>query len=137
MSPEEFIKRWIQKFNAADVDGLVELYAEDAINNQVVLPSPLVGRQAIKAMFQLEFSRVDMVCIEENIYVCGDTAILQWKDPLGLRGCGFFKLHNNQIVHQKGYFDQLNFFKAQGLDEDYSILCPGADALKALQHGYR
>ena len=55
-----------------------------------------------------------MVCIEERIYECGDTAILQWRDPMGLKGCGFFQFRDNQIVHQKGYFDQLSFFRAQG-----------------------
>ena len=72
-------------------------------------------------MFETEFSRATMVGIEERIYECGDTAILQWRDPLGLRGCGFFQLKDDQIICQKGYFDQLSFFKAQGLDvpDDY------------------
>lgn len=53
--------------------------------------------------------------IEERIYECGDTAILQWRDPIGLKGCGFFQSKDIEIVHQKGYFDQLTFFKAQGI----------------------
>ena len=44
-----------------------------------------------------------------------DTAILQWRDPIGLKGCGFFQFKDNQIIHQKGYFDQLTFFQAQGI----------------------
>ncbi|MDJ0750506.1 MAG: nuclear transport factor 2 family protein [Woeseiaceae bacterium] len=121
MTPTDFIRSWIAKFNAADVDGLAGLYAQDAINDQVVFSAPLQGREAIKEMFEVEFSRATMVCIEERIYECGDTAILQWRDPLGLRGCGFFQLRDGQIVHQKGYFDQLSFFRAQGLEvpDDY------------------
>lgn len=121
MTPLELVKEWVQRFNKADAEGLAALYAPDAINDQVVFSEPLKGRNAIREMFELEFARATMVCIEERIYECHDTAILQWRDPLGLRGCGFFEVRDDQIVHQKGYFDQLSFFKAQGLEvpDDY------------------
>lgn len=121
MTPKELVKEWIVRFNNGDASGLAALYAADAINDQVVFSSPLRGREAIRQMFELEFSRATMVCIEECIYECGDTAILQWRDPLGLRGCGFFQVSNGEIVHQKGYFDQLSFFRQQGLPvpDDY------------------
>lgn len=123
MTPRQVIKKWIECFNAADVDGLMALYAADAVNDQVVFSAPLTGSAAIRGMFELEFSRAKMICIEENIYACGDVAILQWRDPLGLRGCGFFTVSDGRIVHQKGYFDQLTFFKVQGLPipEDYLV----------------
>lgn len=121
MSPRELIEVWIEKFNSADVDGLANLYAPDAVNDQVVFSAPMRGREAIAEMFEIEFSRATMVCIAERIYECGDTAILQWRDPLGLRGCGFFRIENDQIIQQTGYFDQLSFFRAQGLavPDDY------------------
>ena len=121
MTPTAVIRKWIECFNAADVDGLMALYAADAVNDQVVFTEPLYGSDAIRKMFELEFSRAKMVCIEEQIYADGDTAMLQWRDPLGLRGCGFFTVRNGRIVHQKGYFDQLTFFKVQGLPvpQDY------------------
>ena len=121
VTPKEIIRKWIDFFNAADVDGLTSLYATEAVNDQVVFSAPLEGRAAIRKLFELEFSRAKMVCIEEHIYECGDTAILQWKDPLGLRGCGFFTVRDGQIVYQKGYFDQLTFFRIQGLPvpQDY------------------
>ncbi|MCB1581695.1 MAG: nuclear transport factor 2 family protein [Marinicella sp.] len=115
MTPTELIELWVERFNQADVEGLVALYAANAINDQVVFNEPLVGKPAIKDMFELEFSRATMVCIKEKIYQCDDTVILQWRDPLGLRGCGFFQVDDNLIVHQKGYFDQLTFFKIQQL----------------------
>ncbi len=121
MTPLELVNEWVERFNSADAEGLAGLYAPNAINDQVVFSEPLKGRKAIREMFEIEFSRATMVCIEERIYECGDTAILQWRDPLGLRGCGFFEVKDGQIVHQKGYFDQLSFFKAQGLEvpDDY------------------
>ena len=63
-----------------------------------------------------------MHCIVERIYESGDdTAIMQWRDPNGLRGCGFFTVRGGLIRHQRGYFDQLTFFRAQGLPipDDY------------------
>ena len=121
LTPKEIIREWIQRFNAGDVDGLAELYAKDVVNDQVVFSQPLHGRQKVREMFELEFSRATMTCIEETIYECDDTAILQWRDPNGLRGCGFFQIRDGRIVHQKGYFDQLTFFRAQGLPipDDY------------------
>jgi len=121
MTPTEVIRKWIDTFNLADIDGLAELYSIDAVNEQVVFSEPLRGREAIRKLLELDFSRAKMICIEERIYECGDTAILQWRDPKGFKGCGFFQIENDHIIYQKGYFDQLSFFKAQGLPipEDY------------------
>jgi limonene-1,2-epoxide hydrolase len=114
MTPKQVVELWIERFNAGDVAGLAALYAEDAVNHQVVM-QPLVGRAAIRHMFEVEFGRASMVCERENLFECGDFAILEWRDPLGLRGCGFFQVRDDRIVFQRGYFDQLSFFRAQGL----------------------
>ena len=42
-------------------------------------------------MFIDEFSSAEMTCIIENIFEDGKWAIPEWKDPLGLRGCGFLR----------------------------------------------
>lgn len=115
MSLTNLIRNWINHFNAGDIEGLIAMYAEDAVNEQAVLSEPLRGRTAIRELFEADFARAKMVCIEEKVYECGDTAILQWRDPIGLQGCGFFQFKDDRIVHQKGYFDQLTFFRAQGL----------------------
>lgn len=121
MTPTDLMRQWIEKFNAADIDGLTEMYAEEVVNDQAVFHEPIVGREAVRKLFELDFSRAKMVCIEVRIYECGDTAILQWRDPAGFEGCGFFKFLNGQIIHQKGYFDQLSFFRANNLPipDDY------------------
>ena len=41
-------------------------------------------------MFSDEFAVAEMTAIVENIFEDGQWAILEWKDSLGLRGCGFF-----------------------------------------------
>jgi limonene-1,2-epoxide hydrolase len=108
------VKSWVDRFNAGDVDGLCALYHEDAVNHQVVT-DPLEGIAAIRAMFETEFGRAEMVCNVEKIHEAGDWAILEWTDPLGLRGCGFFHVVDGRIKFQRGYFDQLTFFRVQGL----------------------
>ncbi len=114
MTPAELVREWIRRFNAGDADGLAELYAPNAVNHQVVT-DPLEGREAIRRMFVIDFSRATMVCLEESLFSCGDWAILEWRDPAGLRGCGFFRIQEAQIVFQRGYFDQLSFFRQQGI----------------------
>lgn len=121
MSPREIVEEWVKKFNDADINGLSALYAKNAVNHQVVA-DPLEGRDAIRKMFEIEFGRAEMVCEVENIFEDGEWAILEWKDPLGLRGCGFFHIKNDQIHFQRGYFDQLSFFRIQGLPVPKSYL---------------
>ena len=114
MTPRELVQKWVQLFNQADIDALMSLYAPGATNHQVVT-DPLRGREEIRHMFQVEFGRARMTCLIENIFEDGDWAILEWRDPKGLRGCGFFQIQQDQIIFQRGYFDQLSFFRQQGL----------------------
>lgn len=114
MSPKDIVKKWTEAFNNKDADALAELYAADAINHQVVT-DPIIGREAIKQMFVTEFAKAEMVCIPENIFRDGEWAILEWKDPLGLRGCGFFHIVNGKIIFQRGYWDKLSFLHQHNL----------------------
>ena len=89
MSPKEIILIWVELFNRSDYIGLGELYTEDCINHQT--PNGIVqGKDAIISMFKSEFEKFKMVCLIENIFEEGNVGILEWKDPKGLRGCGFF-----------------------------------------------
>ena len=114
VSPCRFVEDWVDAFNRADVDALVGFYAEDAVNHQVA-ESPVHGRDAFRRMFAEGFAAATMVCIVEQILEDGAWAILEWRDPLGLRGCGFFHVVNDQIVFQRGYWDKLSFLKSHGL----------------------
>lgn len=114
VSPKDVVQAWVAAFNAGDVDALAALYAEDAVNHQIAY-EPLRGRAAIRGLFEMEFGRADMTCIVENLFEDGDWAILEWTDPNGLRGSGFFQVLDGRIAFQRGYFDKLSFFKAQGL----------------------
>jgi hypothetical protein len=70
------------------MESLAALCAEDAINHQVV-QEPVVGRAAVRAMFE-------------------------WRDPGGLRGCGFFNVVEGRIRFQRGDWDRLSFLRQQG-----------------------
>lgn len=114
MSPREIVEAWVERFNAGDADGLAALYAPDAVNHQVV-QEPVVGRAAIREMFVREFATAEMVCIVEAIHEAGEVAALEWRDPLGLRGSGFFTVRDGLIVFQRGYWDRLSFLKLHDL----------------------
>jgi limonene-1,2-epoxide hydrolase len=114
MTPRELVLAWVDAFNKADSQALANLYTETAINHQVAEP-PVVGRAAILDMFRAGFEAADMVCIVENIFEDGEWAILEWRDPLGLRGCGFFHVVAGQIIFQRGYWDKLTFLRQHHL----------------------
>lgn len=110
----DVVNAWVEAFNRADVEALAALYAVDATNHQVVR-EPVRGRSAIAAMFQREFAQATMVCIVEHLFEDGEWAILEWRDPAGLRGCGFFHVVAGLIRFQRGYWDQLSFRRLHGL----------------------
>ena len=114
MSAKKLVEKWVKAFNSGDADALAAFYSENAVNHQVA-ESPVEGREAIRAMFEREFSQAEMTCQVENIFEDGEWAILEWKDPLGLRGCGFFHVQNGKIVFQRGYWDKLSYLKMHGL----------------------
>ena len=66
-------------------------------------------------MFASGFASANMVCIVENIFEEGEWAILEWRDPRDLRGCGFFHVVDGKIVFQRGYWDKLSFLRSQGM----------------------
>ncbi len=115
MSPRQVVEAWVAAFNRGDAAALGAMYLDEAINHQVA-NEPVQGRAAIEAMFAREFAAAEMVCIPENLFEDGDWAILEWRDPKGLRGCGFFKVIGGKIAFQRGYWDKLRFLRSQGLE---------------------
>ncbi len=112
MEPRDVVEKWVSAFNDADANALAALYANDAVNHQVV-QDPVEGKAAIREMFAREFASATMVCRVENLFQDGEWAILEWSDPLGLRGCGFFHVVDGLIAFQRGYFDRLSFREQQ------------------------
>ena len=113
-TPTETVRAWVEAFNSADTEVLSLLYSTSAINHQVTR-EPVQGRDAIRALFEQEFANAEMTCIIENLFEDGEWAILEWRDPLGLRGCGFFHVKDGLICFQRGYWDQLSFLRQHNL----------------------
>jgi limonene-1,2-epoxide hydrolase len=120
MRPRELVAAFVEAFNRGNPDEMAAFYAENAVNHQVVR-EPVEGRTAIREMFASEFAKAKMQCVVENIFEDHQWAILEWKDPIGLRGCGFFRIENDKIVFQRGYWDRLSFLRAHGLPLDGDI----------------
>lgn len=114
MRPKELIQKWVEAFNEGNAEKISEFYLDDAINHQVT-QDPVIGKRAIRKMFEDEFKQAEMNCIIANIFEDKNWGILEWKDPLGLRGCGFFEIENGKIKFQRGYWDQLSFLRMHKL----------------------
>ena len=114
MTPRELIEAWVEAFNARDVERLAAFYRDDAVNHQMP-ETPVTGRAAIRAMFAEGFALAEMVCIPVSIFADGEWGMLEWRDPLGLRGCGFFHIVDGLIVEQRGYWDKLSFLRLHRL----------------------
>jgi hypothetical protein len=104
MTTRETIERWVECFNAGDVEGIAGLYADDAVNHQIPL-EPVVGRPAIEEFHRQTFAGGPLTCSPINLVVEGDWGALEWTDPDGFRGCGFFLVRDGLIIEQRGYWD--------------------------------
>lgn len=114
MEPKELIRQWVALFNNSNAKALSDLYSDDAVNHQVP-NEPVEGKKAIRKMFEDEFEQSEMTCIVENIFEDKEWVILEWKDPHGLRGCGFFQINEDKIQFQRGYWDKLSFLRQHNL----------------------
>lgn len=106
--------KWVGAFNAHGAEEIASLYHENAVNHQAA-NAPVSGIAAIREMFVQEFAAADMTAIAENIFEDGQWAIPEWKDPLGLRGGGFFHVVNGKIRFQRGCWDNRSFLKQHTL----------------------
>ncbi len=105
---KQLIEAWVDAFNRADAQLLASLYAEGATNH-LMMQQPVIGRSNIREAFQQEFEEAQMFCIIEKIEGENHWATLEWKDPNGLKGHGYFEIKDEKIVFQRGYWDKLSF----------------------------
>ena len=114
MSSKSIITQWVEFFNAGDASALSFLYHSSAIK-EFATGKRIEGRKNIWDTYKQEFSSAKMVCIVDRMQASDDMATLEWKDPLGLRGCSIFKIVDEVIVHERVYFDKLSFLRAHKL----------------------
>lgn len=104
MGTRDTVEQWVQRFNAGDAGDIAALYAEDAVNHQIAL-APVEGRAAIEEFHRQSFAAGPLTCTPINLLIDGEWAALEWVDPNGFRGCGFFQVRDGLIVQQRGYWD--------------------------------
>lgn len=108
LSTRQTVQRWVDRFNDGDAAGIAALYADDAVNHQIPL-EPVVGRPAIEKFHRQTFSGGPLTCEPINLVADGEWVALEWIDPDGFRGCGFFRVRDGLIVYQRGYWDSAQF----------------------------
>jgi catechol 2,3-dioxygenase-like lactoylglutathione lyase family enzyme len=124
-TPKEILAEWARLMNTHEPEALAQLYDESATNLQVALGKPLLGRQAILEDFRVFFSNIpDSFTTVENLFEDGEWAILEWSGggtfkptakAFALRGCGFFRVKDEKIVFQRGYWDKFTWYTQVGL----------------------
>lgn len=124
-SPKEIMLKWIEAMNVHDAELATSVYHEDAINLQVAIGKPLIGKDAIRKDF-IEFfqNNPDTFTKVENLFEDGEWVIIEWSGgatfkPTGksykLCGCGFFHIVDGKIKFQRGYWDKVTWFGQVGL----------------------
>ncbi len=123
----EVVEAFFDAFNRHDVDALVALYAEDALNHQMPT-APLRGRESIRQSFVEGFAAIpDMGCRVVNLMSDGEWGAAEWEGwgthhaegvprrPYRMNGCGFFRVQGGLIVEQRGYWDSATMAHQAGI----------------------
>src|SRR5687767_14140546 len=113
------IRKWVKAFNTGDAELGASCYDDKAVNLQIAIGTPLVGKQAIYEDLKAFFAAIpDNYTRVENLFEDGNWVILEWsgggtfygrKGSKGkkftLKGSGFFKFRKGKIILQRGYWD--------------------------------
>lgn len=113
MTPRQIVELWMQRFYAADIEGMVALYAPDALNHQMPDP-PARGHAAIREMLKGYVSAPSQPGSISRFHVDGDTVIVEWGEPDGFRGCDFYEVKDGLITEQRGYWDKQSMQRFYG-----------------------
>ncbi|THD65714.1 nuclear transport factor 2 family protein [Robertkochia marina] len=108
MKPQEIVNKWINCYNEGDADALAAFYHENAVNDRVA-DAALEGRKKITERYKQEFASIRMQVKICNLHEAEPWVITEWEDQLGFRGCIFFHIENDKIIHQKSYWDSLSY----------------------------
>ena len=125
---KDVIRSWVEAYNKRDANAAAGLYHPKAVNLQVAVGAPLIGRKAIYEQLVGFFKAIpDNFTKIENLFEDGSWVILEWtgggtfyKTPRSkgkafrFEGCGFFKVKNRKIVFQRGYWDMKKWEQVTG-----------------------
>jgi steroid delta-isomerase-like uncharacterized protein len=127
----EVVEAWPRYFSAHDVDGLVSLYTENAVYEDVPWGHTWRGKTQVRAMLQGFFrawSDLKMQCT--STFRGEDRAAIEWlltgtqlalpnKGPVqgaySLRGVTIIELQDGKIRHSRDYWDYVTLLRQVGL----------------------
>lgn len=123
-TPKQVVKEWIRCWDTRNADEAIELYHEEAVNLQLAVGHPLVGKKAIhKEMVDFFHAIPDSFTHEENFLEDGEWVAVEWSGggtyqpsgkPFKLSGSGFFHVIDGKIKLQRGYWDKATLFGQMG-----------------------
>jgi steroid delta-isomerase-like uncharacterized protein len=136
-STKDIFEQWILAFQAKDIEALVSLYHDDAVNWQVA-DQPANGKEEIRTMMESFFAAFpDAYTKIENIMYDGEWASWEWTGggtflhdmgdikatggKFEIRGCGFFLIRDGKVKLQRGYWDKASWCRQIGIDPDSAI----------------
>lgn len=123
MTPKEVVQAFHRAFVTRDIEALMDLYEDDAVNHQVA-EAPLRGKDAIRKSHEEFFRAFPGETTQVlNLFEDGEWGIWEWRgenpssppDAPVVYGCGFFHVPRGKIAFQRGYWDKLTFLRARGL----------------------
>jgi len=96
------VLEWVDRLNRRDADALALLYARDAIVQPMARPSA-AGRPGIRTLYAERFATSPPAVTAESIFEDGASAILEWRDASGRRGCTSFAVRHSEFTLQRDY----------------------------------
>jgi steroid delta-isomerase-like uncharacterized protein len=130
----ELLDRYVELYNAGDLDGVMDLYAEDA--TQLMPEGVFDGREAIRERLARDLDACEIVWKVESFVEQGDSFADEWSfvatqtgpfalpdgtvlPPSGkqveLRGMEFVQVRDGKIVVDNLYYDNLAVMAQLGL----------------------
>jgi limonene-1,2-epoxide hydrolase len=79
------------------------------------LTGALLESRVQKIAFDFAAVQKPLTALMNQLFQRYNKKLLEWKDPKGLRGCGFFQIENGKIIFQRGYWDKATWFGQVGL----------------------
>jgi limonene-1,2-epoxide hydrolase len=116
-SPQAVVERFVVLLVAGDVDGAVELLADDVRYENVGLPT-VHGRERVRRLFTAAMRQpgAGFEAYLHTISAAGSSVLTERTDVLKVRRlrvqlwvCGRFDVQDGQIVLWRDYFDFANF----------------------------
>lgn len=112
----ETLKRFLDAFNAHDLDAIMEFFTEDAVMDFPRGSSPWgtrgVGKPAVRALLAKRFDGIpDVHYGDDRHFVCGDRGVSEWRltgtsggTRVDVHGCDLFEFSGGKISRKDSYW---------------------------------